>query len=451
MRKSSPVDTEVLIVGAGIAGLYAAYRLQTADIPYMVLEAHDTWGGRIRSRREKQSELGLTLDEGANLINSTDTLAIGLMNRFNISYVRRLTAGSQSMRYLHDHQLHDQDAFDRLLYRDSRTAINHIQHDQDVWRTEEGQDNNPAFINESIKSYLDRIHAGPVLRIMLKAFFWSEYGREIENLNLHVLFDYLEIDLEGPCFKLIPNVDEAYTVPGGTGQITDALARATRAHLYFGHWVSRIDDGDGLVRVTVTDTMGERKQLVAREIFFGAPLHSLSKIEVSVAGITNEELAQARAATYARGTKLHLKFKAGFEQVYDDRGILLTDTGEQIWMSSVGQGGAGLLTVLTGPVPEGEAATERAASQIVTMLDSIAPGLRKLYVGVERTDAPSSYSGSLRPGEKAHLTYHEGGPRWISIGEASSAELQGYLEGALRSAEDGVTRYLLEKRAAKRR
>jgi monoamine oxidase len=450
MRKVSPVDTEVIIVGAGIAGLYAAYRLQMADVPFMVLEAHDTWGGRIKSRPEKQSKLGLMLDEGANLINSTDTLAIGLMNKFNISYVRRLTAGAESMRYLQNGQIFDQDQFDALLYRDSRTAINHIQHDQAEWRNEGADINNPKFINESIRTYLERIEAGPVLRIMLKAFFWSEYGREIENLNLHVLFDYLEIDIACPCFKLIPNVDEAYTVPEGTGQITSALAKATLPHLYFGHWVSRIDDSDGLVRVTVRDGFDHEKQLVAREIFFGAPLHSLSKIDVNVSGITDLELAHARMATYARGTKLHLKFKNGFEEVYRDRGILLTDTGEQIWMSSVGQGGAGLLTVLTGPMPEGEQATQTAAQQLIDMLEGLTPGLRALYVGAERTDAPASYSGSLRPGELAHLSYHEGGPHWISIGEASSKELQGYLEGALRSAEDGVTRYLLEKRAAKR-
>jgi monoamine oxidase len=450
MRKASPVDTEVIIVGAGIAGLYAAYRLQLANIPFMVLEAHDTWGGRIKSRPERQSKLGLMLDEGANLINSTDTLAIGLMNRFNINYVRRLTAGAESMRYLQNGEIYTQEEFDALLYRDSRTAINHIQFDQAEWRSDAGQNNNPKFINESIRTYLERIEAGPILSVTLKAFFWSEYGREIENLNLHVLFDYLEIDLEGPCFKLIPNVDEAYTVPDGTGQITNALAKATRPHLYFGHWVSHIHDTDGLVHVTVRDALDNVKELTSSEIFFGAPLHSLSKIEVNVAGITEAELVAARSATYARGTKLHLKFEDGFEAVYGDRGILLTDTGEQIWMSSVGQGGAGLLTVLTGPVPEGDDATQAAAQKLVAMLDHFAPGLKVLFVGVERSDAPASYSGSLRPGEQAHLSYHEGVPRWISIGEASSRELQGYLEGALRSAEDGVTRYLLEKRASRR-
>ena len=56
--------------------------------------------------------------------------------------------------------------------------------------------------------------------------------------------------------------------------------------------------------------------------------------------------------------------------------------------------------------------------------------------------APASYSGSLRPGEYPHLSIHEGGPRLTMVGEASSRELQGYLEGALRSADEGVTRFL---------
>ena len=60
-----------------------------------------------------------------------------------------------------------------------------------------------------------------------------------------------------------------------------------------------------------------------------------------------------------------------------------------------------------------------------------------------------SYSGSLKPGEAAHLAIHDGGAHWTTIGEASSGELQGYLEGALRSADEGVTRYLLGRRAKK--
>jgi monoamine oxidase len=445
-----PVDTEVLVVGSGMAGLYAAYRLQQANIPFMVLEADDHAGGRVHSRPERHSHLGLVLDEGANLINSTDTLAIRLMNRFDIPYVRRLSPGADSMHYFVDGQLHDQAGMDNLLFQDSRTAINHILHDQDIWRVDTDRDVNPKFIDESIAAYLARCGAGPILRTVLKSFFWSEYGREIENLNLHVLFDYLEIDLSCPCFKLIPNVDEAYTVPGGTGQIADRLEKACHAHIHYGRRVMRIEEEGDLIKVEACDRNQRIETHTARQVFFAAPLHSLKKISVSVAGLSLRAIEQARAATYARGTKLHLKFEAGFHQLYRYTGIVLTDTGEQIWASSVGQGGAGLLTVLTGPLPEGRAAAVEHAGRVLRALDRICPGLSNLYVGMERSDAPMSYSGSLQPGEVAHLAIHEGGVRWTTVGEASSGELQGYLEGALRSADAGVTRYILQKRMRKK-
>ena len=104
------------------------------------------------------------------------------------------------------------------------------------------------------------------------------------------------------------------------------------------------------------------------------------------------------------------------------------------------------MTVLTGPLPVGRAAAVEHTSKVLLALDKVVPGLSELYVAMERTDAPMSYSGSLRPGEWAHLAIHQGGKRWTTIGEASGGPLQGYLEGALRSADDGVTRYILSRR-----
>lgn len=443
-------DTEVLIVGAGMAGLYVAYRLLQANIPFVVLEADDHAGGRVFSRPERHSHLGLTLDEGANLINSTDTLVIRLMDQFGISYVRRLKPGADSMHYLLNGQEYDQTSMDNLLFQESRTAINHILHDQDLWRADSERDLNPKFIDESIASYLERFGAGPNLKAMLKSFFWSEYGREIENLNLHVLFDYLEIDLFCPCFQLIPNVDEAYTVPGGTGQIARRLEEACHAHIAYGRRVLSIEELDGVIKVASSGKDDRIETCTARQVFFSAPLHSLQKISVSVSGLSPQAIEKARQASYARGTKLHLKFVEGFHDIYRYTGILLTDTGEQIWPSSVGQGGAGLLTVLTGPLPAGRASAVEHTGRLLRALDRNYPGLSDLFVAMERTDAPMSYSGSFKPGEVAHLDIHDGGAHWTTVGEASSGELQGYLEGALRSADAGVSRYVLERRMRKK-
>ena len=432
-----PSDVDVVIVGAGIAGLYVAWRLQQAEIPFVVLEADIQVGGRVQSRPEQNSKLGLVLDEGANLINSTDSIAIRLMDRFNIAYVRRLRAGAKSMHYLYRGVRYEQAAFDALLFADSAGAIEAILKDQELWAQDSGRDHNPFFINESITSYLARIGAGPVLKEMLWSFFWSEYGRELENLNLHVLFDYLALQRVTPMFRLIPNVDEAYTVPDGMEQIVDGLLKAVAARVHVSHPVQRMADDGKRILVEVNG-----RSISAGHVFFAAPLHALRRIDVDVEGLTDIELRDARAATYARGTKLHLKFNAGFQDVYDDAGILLTDTGEQIWISSTGQGEAGLLTVLTGPILDGTNAVMDQVKRVLAAIDAIAPGLAGHFAGHEYSEAPTSYSGSLRPGEYPHLSIHEGGPRLTMVGEASSRELQGYLEGALRSADDGVTRYL---------
>jgi monoamine oxidase len=445
------VDTEVLIVGAGISGLYAGFRLQQAGVPFTILEAADHAGGRVKSRREKNSNLGLYLDEGANLINSTDTLAIRLMNQFNINYVRRLKPGMDSMHYLVAGQEYDQEDFDALLFRDSRIAINAIVNDQDVWRADAMRDVDPQFINESIASYLERIGAGPVLRVMLKSFFWSEYGYDIRDLNLHVLFDYLVIDLSCPCFKLIPNVDEAYTVPHGTGQIAEAMEKLCHRNIHYGHPVVNIAEDKAVMTVQSKDADGMMTTLTAHQVFFSAPLHVLKKIAVNVQGLSQDAVQKASQSSYASGTKLHLKFRGGFHDVYRYAGILLTDTGEQIWPSSTGQGGAGLLTVLTGPLPPERDAALAHTGQILKMLERICPGISPLFVSMERSDAPMSYSGSLRPGETAHLDINDGGLHWTTIGEAAGGELQGYLEGALRSADRAVARYLAQRRANKKR
>ncbi|HET8645935.1 MAG TPA: protoporphyrinogen oxidase, partial [Vicinamibacteria bacterium] len=43
------MDTDVVIVGGGIAGLSAAFSLQQRGVPFRLLEATDRWGGVVRT------------------------------------------------------------------------------------------------------------------------------------------------------------------------------------------------------------------------------------------------------------------------------------------------------------------------------------------------------------------------------------------------------------------
>ena len=54
-------EYEVIIVGAGIAGLTAARELSKHDINYLVIEGHSDVGGRVRSIQWE----GATIELGA--------------------------------------------------------------------------------------------------------------------------------------------------------------------------------------------------------------------------------------------------------------------------------------------------------------------------------------------------------------------------------------------------
>jgi monoamine oxidase len=445
--------TEVVIIGGGAAGLFAADRLCRSNVSFVVLEALGRSGGRIYSRSDIGTQLGLILDEGANLINSTDTLTIRLLKKFKIPYVRRLPVGMDSMHYYFAGQLHDQKTMEHLLYSSNAIALQHMANDQAAWLLSRETDYDERFINTSISEYLDVCGADPTLKMLLRAFFWSEYGQSLEALNLEVLFEYFRIDYMAGQFKLIPDVDESYTVPGGTGQIVSHLEHSVHGNIRYERQVFRIDgEGgiDGEIRVYARLPQNSEEIYITRNIMYAAPLHSLNNIWVSLPGLSPHALNEARDVTYARGTKLHLKFRQGFHEVYQYTGIVITDTGEQIWPSSLGQNGAGLLTVLTGPMKSGKAVTARRVQHILFILEVIYPGISKFYVGCEKTVAPMSYSGSLRPGEGRDLEINTGGKHWITVGEASGDDLQGYLEGAFRSAGRGAAQLIRRLRRSSR-
>jgi phytoene dehydrogenase-like protein len=60
-----PGQAQVVVIGAGLAGLAAAVRLCAAGLDVVVLEAGDAPGGRVRTDRRD----GLQLDHGFQLFN----------------------------------------------------------------------------------------------------------------------------------------------------------------------------------------------------------------------------------------------------------------------------------------------------------------------------------------------------------------------------------------------
>lgn len=82
MRSSETLQSDVLVIGAGIAGLKAAHDLQQNGLQVIVLEARDRVGGRIATDR---SFAGIPIELGAELVHGTSAETWELIRAHQIS------------------------------------------------------------------------------------------------------------------------------------------------------------------------------------------------------------------------------------------------------------------------------------------------------------------------------------------------------------------------------
>jgi protoporphyrinogen oxidase len=108
LRKEASVeDSKVLVIGAGIGGLAAAYWLCQRGYDVEILEASNRPGGRMITLERK----GDRIDVGAQFFHSDSTYAFQLMRAVNLENTTRIIKGKvqftlrDGSTYLYDHRI----------------------------------------------------------------------------------------------------------------------------------------------------------------------------------------------------------------------------------------------------------------------------------------------------------------------------------------------------------
>ncbi|MFQ3221635.1 MAG: monoamine oxidase [Paraglaciecola sp.] len=83
---------KVLIIGGGLAGLYAAWCLQQQGIPYLLLEAKSILGGRISSK-PTMDNAKLAVDLGPTWIWPHQQRILGLLTQLEVKYFEQYCQG----------------------------------------------------------------------------------------------------------------------------------------------------------------------------------------------------------------------------------------------------------------------------------------------------------------------------------------------------------------------
>jgi monoamine oxidase len=447
---------KVVIVGAGIAGLTAGYRLHRQGISVRILEGQERTGGRMLSQRGFFPE-GQVAELGGELIDTGHVHIRRLAGELGIElddFVCEDPALDGDVFHFDGRRISEHDvvcAFvpvSRRLVWD-RAAL------RGGWVSYREPNGGEALDRTPLSDWLAGAGAEPWLRRLLDVAYTTEYGLEIaEQSALNFL---LLMDPNPSPFRLFGESDERFHVRGGNDLIPRALAARLGDRVETGtrvEAVSRRSDGT----YEVAFRRGESSATaVADHVVIAVPFTLLRgegglRLDGSL-GIPEVQRRAIRELGYGTNAKLMVGFARRLwrqpDLPYRSNGSTLTDLPYQLcWETSRLQpGAAGILTNFTGGrhgLEIGEGTPESQAEKFAGELGRVFPGAaaERLPGRQSRFHWPTfpwtrgSYA-CYRPGQWTAFAGEEG-RRVESLhfaGEHTSESAQGFMEGGCESGE----------------
>lgn len=452
-------DEPVLIVGAGIAGLTAGYRLRQAGVPVRVMEAQNRIGGRMYTLRDYFPD-GQVAELGGELIDSCHTRIRALACELGLELddLSQEEPGLSNDVWFFDGRRYTDrevvEAFTPVAARITE-ALATLGGDGDVtYRQPNGGE---RLDRTTVAEWLDGAGVRGWFRELLDVAYTTEYGLETDKQS--ALNFLLMIDPEPEPFRVFGSSDERFHVRGGNDLIPRALASRLDDAIETGAVLEAVSArGDG--GFTATFRRGESSfEVGARHLLLAIPFTLLREVRLDLP-LPEVKRRAIRELGYGTNAKLMVGFS---ERVWRTRhgsnGSVLTNLPFQLtWETSRHQPGrSGILTNFTGGrhgIELGEGTDAHQAALLVRDLERVFPGVAAARNGKEaRFHWPShpwtrgSYASYL-PGQWTGFRGAEREPvgRLFFAGEHCSLEAQGFMEGGCETGEAAAREILASLR-----
>lgn len=454
---TSATSPRIAIVGAGVAGLNAAYKLQQVGLRASIFEGADRTGGRIFTARDLLGD-GLTTELGGEFIDSTHEEMLALMKEFGLEQLDTQSAEAAKLKpetYFINGRHYTQEQAARAFVPVARRILEDYDSLGDVvdYKTDGG---GAAFDRQSVAEYFDRIGVTGWLRELLDVAYVTEYGLDAaEQSALNFIFLIGTGELKDPdAFALLGESDERYKVRGGNQQIVDELAKRVEPQIRRRHRLEAIRSrGEGFTLTFQVDSAATGSGVVDEDadvVVLAIPFSLLRdvKMQIELPAVKKKAIAELG---YGANAKILIGFRSRPWQALGYSGSTYSDQPFQLaWDNSfLQQAASGGLTLYSGgkaALDVGEGTAEEVATRLMAGIERAYPGATRLRNGkVSRFHWPTfpwtkgSYS-CYKPGQWTTIAGAESEPvgNLFFAGEHCSYDFQGYMNGGAQSGADAA-------------
>jgi monoamine oxidase len=444
----------VAIVGAGIAGLTAAWVLKKGGVTARVHEAAGRVGGRMMTARGLLAP-AQTTELGGEFIDSTHTDLLELAKELGIELLDTQApseAALQKEAYFFGGVHH---TVEQVITEFSPLAQKIAADYDSLGDISYHDDGGGKLLDEtSIAAYLDQIGASGWVRDLLEVAYVTEYGRDAGEQSSLNLIALIGTDTSGGKFDVFGESDERYLVKGGAQRFPDELAKRMDGQIELGHKLVRLrEKGPGYTLDFEQLDGGGTVSVDADFVILTLPFTILREVELDL-----ELPPVKKKAIFELGYGQNAKILVGCDKrIWRDQGYsgyVYSDASFQTaWDASRQQEGSeGGLTLYSGGTPGIEVGKGSPASQAAKLMAEV----EKVYPGVSATmngNVARFHWPTHNLSKGSYACYLPG--QWTTIGgaeietvgnlffagEHTSSEFQGFMGGGAetgRVAAEGV-------------
>ncbi len=320
----------VVVVGGGLAGLTATYRLQQAGIRAQLYEASDRLGGRCWTRRGDFAE-GQIAEHGGELIDQGHTEIRQLAQELGLDLDNLHAAevnGTDPFQYFDGQPYSFEEATDDLkeIWQQIHKDVSAASYPT-LWNssTQRGRELDAMSIADWIQAY---VPGGLKSKLgqLLDVAYNIEYGAETSvqsSLNMLYLLGFSgqgQLRIFGPS-------NEKYHVRGGNDQIPARLAAALQGQITTGSALTSIRrNADGTYRLGFQST-SSTSTVTADQVVLALPFSILRTLDYAKAGFSARKVTAIQEMGMGTNSKLHVQFKDRLWSALGCTGETYADTG----------------------------------------------------------------------------------------------------------------------------
>lgn len=446
LQRKGPAK-KIVVIGAGLAGLSAAYELKRAGHEVTILEAQTRAGGRVFTLRAPFSD-GLYAEAGAMFVPDNHDLTLHYAKEFGLTLEPRSTANLSPVLHVRGSRFvpnagQTPRSLFKLTPEEEKVGLGDFWqkcHSESVFE-EIGDPANPGWSVESLKkydqlSYLDFLrHCGASDEAIsfLTLGMNSLWGEGLGSVSALTLLREMVHDRE---------MEKTYTIKGGNDLLPRAFASRLADTIHYGCPVVRIEQSPREVKAIFLQA-GSHHSITADRLICAIPFSVLRRIEISPRFSAQKHRA-INELNYFSAARVSLQSRKRFwiDEGLSGSGRTDLPIGNVYHMTASQPGQRGILQAYLGGVRAREVVAMKENARVGFVLqhmEKLFPGIRDNFEGGvskcwDEDEWERGASSWYRPGQMAQLWPHiprsEG--RVHFAGDHTSAWIR-WMQGALHS------------------